>query len=470
MLLKAFEEIKFYLILFFLIRLIGITDPPLESSHNWRQCFTNMISRNFSESKLDLLRPMVDLGGAGTGIVGSEFPLFNFLIYLFNETFGYDHWYGRLINLIVSTIGIYFFHKLIKSLFSKSTALYSSLVLLVSIWFAFSRKIMPDTFSVSLVIIGLYFGYSYLTKGKLFSLLSYFALCTLGVLCKIPSLSILSIIAILPFIREINRKRIFSIWISTALSLCFVCTWYFYWTPLLLEQYNFQLYIPKGIMEGIQEIIPLFPELLKRFYFTAFRSYIAFPCFILGLFFLIKQRKYFSLIGFSTISVVFALFIIKTGNVFPLHSYYIIPFVPVMAVLIGYFLSTIPSRFRYLILCAIMIEAIANQQHDFKIKDNQLHLLALEEKVNQNIGKKDLVITTGGRTYKNMYFAHRKGWVAYNRDILRKEFTDSLANLGAKYLIVNKQDLEYVNPGYEKVFDDQNYAFFNLNVNPPIPY
>ena len=147
------KDIRFWILLFFAIRLIGISNAPLEIAHNWRQTFTNMVSRNFYIDGLDLLHPTVDFAGERTGIVGSEFPLFNLFIYLFNEAFSYEHWYGRLINLIVSSIGVYFFYRIVKTIQSQKIALTASLILSCSMWFSYSRKIMPDTFSTSIMLI-----------------------------------------------------------------------------------------------------------------------------------------------------------------------------------------------------------------------------------------------------------------------------------------------------------------------------
>jgi len=155
------QFILWMLIFFFLIRLIGITNPPLEIGHNWRQCLTNMVARNFLEVDANIFFPRIDIAGEKTGIMGAEFPLLNYLIYLASLVFGYEHWHGRWINLIVSTAGIYHFFLLVKELFDKRIAGYASLILTVSVWFDFSRKIMPDTFSVALVLIAFYHGYRF---------------------------------------------------------------------------------------------------------------------------------------------------------------------------------------------------------------------------------------------------------------------------------------------------------------------
>ncbi|MBI3235711.1 MAG: glycosyltransferase family 39 protein [Bacteroidetes bacterium] len=244
-------DIRFWILIFFAIRMIGITNAPLETGHNWRQSLTNMMARNFLEIDANMLYPRIDMAGEKTGIMGSEFPFFNYLIYLVSLVFGYAHWYGRLINLIVSSMGIYAFYLLVKKICNGQVAFYASIILLSSIWFAFSRKIMPDTFSVSLVIIGLYFCYRYLTEGALWMLVSYFLLITLGMLCKIPALSLVSVISILLSVKEVPRTKIILIFSLTAVSVGIVGLWYFYWVPYLLDTYHYQLYFPKGLMEGM---------------------------------------------------------------------------------------------------------------------------------------------------------------------------------------------------------------------------
>ncbi|MCH8319269.1 MAG: hypothetical protein IIA88_12395, partial [Bacteroidetes bacterium] len=110
-------DFRFWILLFFVIRLYGITNPPLEGAHSWRQVAVNMVARNFLEIDSNILYPRVDMAGEKTGITGMEFPLLNYLIFLISELFGFAHWYGRLLNLIVSSIGVYFFYLLIKKYF-----------------------------------------------------------------------------------------------------------------------------------------------------------------------------------------------------------------------------------------------------------------------------------------------------------------------------------------------------------------
>ena len=140
---KYLKDIRVWILLFFLIRLIGITIPPLEISHNWRQSFTNTVARNFLEVDNNILYPRAIIFGNNNGVLGTEFPFFNYLIYIISKIFGYAHWYGRLINLIISSIGIYFFYKIINKFLKPEIAFNSAIILLCSVWFMFSRKAMP---------------------------------------------------------------------------------------------------------------------------------------------------------------------------------------------------------------------------------------------------------------------------------------------------------------------------------------
>ena len=456
-------DIRFWLIVLFALRLFGITDAPLEAGHNWRQSLTNMVARNFLEECSNILYPRIDMGGEKTGIIGTEFPLFNYLIYLVSEVFGYAHWYGRLINLLMCSIGIFYFYKLIDKIFDKQTAFNSAIILSLSIWFVFSRKIMPDTFSIALIMIGLYYAYTYLKEGSKWHLLLYFLFATVGILCKIPALSLFSVLAVTLFIKEIPKQRKQAVYAAGVLSFSIVCVWYFYWVPHLLETYDYHLFYPRGFIEGLMELKDHIPQLLEKFYFNAFRSFIATAFFIAGIYFIVKSDKQMVKWGLSIITFVFVVFIIKTGLVFAVHSYYIIPFTPVMALLAGYALTKIPLKYQYLVLVLISVENIANNQHDFFIAENQKYKLALEYKIADVIPKEDLIVINGGLSPQDMYFTHKKGWTVYNRNVTDTHFIDSLKSKGAAYLIIDQHRLNHEFPQYETVYQDEDYSFYKLD-------
>lgn len=433
---SVWKDIRIWIVIFFLVRLTGITNPPLETGHNWRQSLTNMIARNFVEQKTNLFYPEIDYAGSASGIIGSEFPFFNFLIYLVSLLFDYSHWYGRLINLIVSSLGIYFFHRLVSKLVNPGVAFPATIILLSSIWFAFSRKIMPDTFSVSLVIIGLYAGYQYLMAGRRVMLFLFFLLSTLGVLSKIPSVYLFASFGVLIFTKQIPVHRRLTMGLAAGVSFMIVSLWYFWWVPHLVATYQNKLFFPRGFIVGLKEIAGMADAFFRNFYFNAFHSYTAMAAFLTGLYFVAVGKNTLLTWGLSLVTAVFLLFTVKTGIVFPLHNYYIIPFVPVMAMVAGIALEKLKAKYMYVILLIIVAEGIGNQQHDFFIREKEGYKLAVEELVEANTGRQDLIVINGGQSPQEIYFAHRKGWSVTN-DKLTLEMLARYRQAGAAWLIVN---------------------------------
>jgi len=464
-----FRDIRFWIIFFFAIRLIGITNPPLEASHNWRQTTVTMVARNFLEVDNNIFFPRIDIAGEKTGITGMEFPLLNYLIYLVAKLFGYQHWYGRLINLLISSFGIWFFYKLLGKYFTRQTAFYAAIILIVSIWFQFSRKIMPDTFSMSLIIASIYYGSNYLDntsrKYALIHLICYVILMLLGALSKLPSGMLLVVFVLFIFNRNIHLKRRYIFVVVSLMGILPVVFWYYYWVPYLVEEYGFlHFFMGKSFSQGFIEIFQNLNETLNKFYDTAMK-FIGFVIFVYGLALsIIKKDKNVYLVFILTF-ISFSILIFKAGYTFSHHSYYIIPFVPVMALVAGYGLATIRhTKIALIILIAIAVEGIANQQHDFRIKDKDARLLRLESDLDKVSLPSDLIIINSGDYPSPMYFAHRKGWVNSNERIEDETYVKSLEQKGLRFIVILKRSFgtEISLSSYNKVFENEDYCIYEL--------
>ena len=445
----------------FVLRWVGITHPPLEINHSWRQALTNMIARNYLETGYQFFFPQVDLAGNLSGIIGSEMPFFNTLIYGVSLVFGYEHWYGRIINLMVSSAGLWFFYKLVKELHSKKLALYALGILTVSIWFTFSRKIMPDTFSIALMIIGMYCALQYLTTEKMGALGLFFIFGLLAVGTKLPAVGWFSALILLFWSKHKTALKIHLI-LAAGFNALIAYGWYFFWVPYLVETYGYQLFFPKTLSQGFTELADLLPDLAERFYFSAHYSFVAFASVLLGLIFAFKNasKKYIYLI--FAVSFTYGLFIVKTGEVFPTHNYYIIPIVPFMAISGGYFLMNLPKKWGVVLMAIIAVESLANQQHDFFIKDNQWYKLKLEAIAKSNVAKEELIIINGGNSPQQIYFTNRKGWTVLSEQIT-PHFIDSLHSQGAQKLILNQRTIGAIDLKYNKVYKGDDFFVYDLD-------
>lgn len=456
-------DIRFWILFFLVFRLYGITQPPLEVAHNWRQTTVTMTARNFYERSPDVLYPQIDFAGEKSGITGMEFPVLNYLIYLMSLLGGYTHWYGRLINLLVSSAGVLYFFKIIKHFSGERTAYYSSLILLVSIWFTYSRKIMPDTFSVSIVLAGLWYGVKYVERqGALIYLLISAVLISIGVLSKLPSGILLAPVPLLYLRNNHNRHRTVFLWCAFTIAMIPVLVWYFYWVPYLVERFGFwHFFMGKSVVEALAELRIFWLDGLEKFYDDALK-YSGFFVFVTGLAMAFIRRNRFLITVFCFTLAAFLVVILKAGFTFTHHSYYIIPFVPVMALLAGFALSEIKNtKWVFVLLVIIAVENVSGRIHDFRIKPAYALIENLESDLDKVSSANELVLINSGDYPTPMYFAHRKGWISDNNHISNAEFIDSLYSLGLKKVIILKQcfgeNLELELP---KVFTSEAYDIY----------
>lgn len=463
---KWVRDIRFWIFLFALLRLYGITNPPVEVSHSWRQTTVTMVARNFYEVDPNIMYPRIDISEDLTGITGMEFPVLNYLIYLVSEVFGYQHWYGRLINLLISSLGCWFFYLLVKKRFNQNLAFNATFILLVSLWFCYSRKIMPDTFSMSLVIMGMYYGTNYLYDGqkRAVDLLGYALLTMIGLLSKLPSGYALVLFVIPVFDRQVQlRRKVFFILVSILICVP-VAFWYGYWVPYLVEEYGlWHFFMGKGMAQGARELLENWVDTLAHFYDDALK-FIGFGLFLLGLVlcFVKKENAILWVLGLCYIA--FLVVMVKSGWTFSHHAYYVVPFVPVMALVAGYGVSMVKKPYlRVLLLAAVALENILNQHSDFVIREDRQAIVQLEEVMDGISAPTDLIVINSGQNPTAMYFAHRKGWVAYNEQLADQLFLEDLAGRGCRFVVILKrafgtdQKLDL-----DLLFDSENYAIYSL--------
>ncbi|MBL7920963.1 MAG: glycosyltransferase family 39 protein [Bacteroidia bacterium] len=458
-------DIRFWILLSFILRLYHITNPPLEVIHNWRQTTVTMPARNFVETGPDIFYPKVDFAGEKTGITGMEFPFLNYLIYLVSLLFGYEHWYGRLINLLFSCAGLFYFYKLIKKYFTQQLAFSATFILIFSIWFSYSRKIMPDTFSVSLALIGVFYGTEYFdNKPNAKNILLYFIFVLFGVLSKLPAGAILIVFLLFIFNKNIllSRKIIFSS--VSLLIIAPVAGWYFYWVPYLTATFGFDhFFMGKSITEGVYEIIQNYDMALEKFYKQAlgFTGFIAFVCCTVVL---IKKKEKTQTWILVLCTVSFLFIVLKAGLTFCRHSYYIIPFAPVMAFVCGSVISGLKNKKLVIaILSIITIECILTNNADFYIKEQGYAILDLEKDLDKFSKRNDLIIINSGEYPTPIYFSHRKGWIDNNEAIADSTNIEQLKKKGLKFIVILKRTFGTdVSLKYQQVLSNNNYTIYKL--------
>ena len=121
-------------------------------------------------------------------------------------------------------------------------------------------------------------------------------------------------------------------------------------------------------------------QLLGRFAFSALRTYAGFAAVLLGLWCLVcggsGQEKTRWMVA---LYLGCALLMLRAGFYFHHHDYYIMPFVPAMALVAAVGLDRLPRRWAQVSLVMLVLEAGLNQQHDFGVPDPELPKLGLDQ-------------------------------------------------------------------------------------------
>jgi len=459
------SDIRFWIAIFFIVRLYGITNPPLDPSTLWRQSDVLMIARNFYETDPNIFFPRIDVSETPDGtITGVEFPLYNYLIYFFSLFLDYDHWYGRLINLIISSIGIFYFFRVVKRYYSEEIAFTSALLLLASAWFAYSRTTFPDIFGASLNIVALYYCFAFFEQGKKTYLTIYFLLAMLGSLSKISALSFFAVL-VLPIMSPqfaIQRKMI--VLVASSVILIIVSAWYFYWVPHLnsIGRSYFSMGFPMSM--GINDILDEPLKFIKKFYDDPLK-YTGSVAVLLAVFYSINTRKFTLLYAPLLVLAAYFIIILKSGKWFYINGYYFVMYVPAIALLAAIGLSYLPRKSMMVFLIIIMIENISNQVHVFRVRDSYQFYTKLESAFDEiGASRHDLIIVGCDECSSTpIYMSHRKGVILQKEQLENKAEITRLKNKGFNYILLQKRlhGLDLKLP-YELLIDEIDFSIYKL--------
>lgn len=288
-------------------------------------------------------------------------------------------------------------------------------------------------------------------------------IATLAVLSKIPAAVYLVILIPLMVSSQYVLKNKILLAIVSFIPVFALWYWYFVWNIYLTELTGTWYNLGKTFSEGSKQILENLPIVLKRFYFSAFLGYGFFVLSLWGLFCSIRNHNKIVLVSVGLVTLVFGCYVLKSGFFFYHHNYYIVPFVPVLALLAGVGLTTIShKKLRIAILTICIIESLLNQHDDFFIKDRERHLLQLTEIAEQVSLPQDLIATNGNANPQMMFFAHRKGWTCSAEKLGNERYVRLLTEKGCKYLFVDKH-LQSTDLPYKIVFENEDFVVYAID-------
>jgi hypothetical protein len=109
----------------------------------------------------------------------------------------------------------------------------------------------------------------------------------------------------------------------------------------------------------------------------------------------------------------------------------------------------------------ISIEGLLNQWNDFVIKPDEKALTHLETDLNKVSNHDDLIVINSNNVPTPMYFAHRKGWVTSNENLLDKLYLETLKEKGCEFILVLKNTFgEDIPLNKEILFENEHYKVY----------
>ena len=303
---------------------------------------------------------------------------------------------------------------------------------------------MPDVFALSFVIMGLERADAALRDPLRWGMLLCGALLIMaGVLSKFSAGCLLAAWPVLVFTAPIKvRARALALGVVGLACLPSVW-WYFNWVPHLVDTYGYwHFFMGTSIPQGARELWSNPVRVLDNFYFDAMR-FSGIALVLAGCWIVVRNKRKGVVIACTLIALAFFVFMLKSGRNFWWHAYYVLPFLPVMALLAAHALAAIRNaRWAVALLAIVVVENVGNQANDFHLNADQAPLLQLEADLDNSGDRRSLIAVNSGEYPTPMYFAHRRGWGLGNADLSRPGALDSLAALGCSRVVVMKHTYE----------------------------
>lgn len=477
---------KLDLFILFLIVIIAFTfrlykiSTPLADLHSWRQADTSAVTRNFVKRGIDVFHPRYDdLSSNQTGHENLEgyrfveFPLYNAIVatvYNAYPVFSIE-FYGRFITAIFSLFIIAVIYYLALKESGRTSAIIASLVYAIFPFFVFfSRVILPETTSLSLAFLSIFFLYLFSESKKSKLPILWFCLSllffSLSLLVKPPAL-----FYGITFLALLYKKYGFSL-IKKPQT-------YLYLMLGILPFVLWRLYIrnfPQGIppSDWLITSVNTYQGLKNIFFRPAFFRWIFFErinnymlggyltfFFILGI--LAKRKKY--VITSILVSALTYLFVFQGGNV--QHEYYQTYILPAVALFVGLGSSFVLENrklFLHPLITYGVVFALFGLSFFFsfyKVRDYYSYPQELPQIANiikTLSNEDDKIVTDRSGDTTLLYLTERRGAPSIYKD------PPELKKLGYKYLVTLHEDLiqKLKKEKYRVIFENNTFAMFEL--------
>jgi len=116
----------------------------------------------------------------------------------------------------------------------------------------------------------------------------------------------------------------------------------------------------------------------------------------------------------------------------------------------------------FIALLAIGTEGIVSRWDDQFVKNGSA-IEDLENRLDPFVAKDETIVVNSQEIPAPLYFAHRRGWVAWNGSLLDEEVRQSLAARGCDFIVILKQRFgEEVRLNLPLIYEDEVFLLYPI--------
>lgn len=422
---------------------------PINRRHLWRQADTAAVARNLAFESFDLLRPRIDAREDGSGVTGMEFPAYQATAAVAMRATGSDaDGWAKAVALLCGVGVIALGSRLLSEEYgvdrvSAALAFFASPIL-----FAYSTKVMPETFGLLGIVAGSLAFARARRGGRWPWWVASAAAFAIGVAVR-PYLVFACLPILIGFIRCLRRDRPGALrhaLLGLAILAPFV-VWHYWWCPRLVAASGLD-YFYRGtpLAEALHQLslpgtwVALGGKLGSHYVGWGFL-----PLALLGAWRLWREGRERLVFALGIPCVALATLLPMTGRHFDPHVYYLFVLIPSIALLTAAgiaWLSARGARWRSALAAAVVVVTVASHLHEYRPSKEHALFARARAEVAARTAAADLIAVEalGGSHAFALHPLRRRGWVIPGADLRRPEVVADLAARGAAWVVVRDGD------------------------------
>jgi hypothetical protein len=486
------------LVLNIIVHIPFLNSPP-GSQHVWRQSNTLAVARNFYEEEMNIFHTRVDNRKNTDGITGSHFASYEYLLAGLYKIFGEQFWVHRILSMVLFFWGAFGFYRLFQQLTN------NNFIARIGFWaslfspelFYYQINALPDILALSASVWGFYFFIRWFDgryksgpdpKNNLLHWFLSLLLLTLAGLTKIQYLAVgfpIAVYVLLNLKKNIVLQTVFLLLTLGLAATIIPVLWYVRAVELIKTsgladfglEIRSELNLNKALSILKSNILSDLPEIIL--------NYASFILLLTGAFYFIRDRRFgskwfYPYLVYTLALLAYHLLELKQMEV---HGYYMMPYYPVLLLMVGYGAYQLLIRKRLVILfLLVFIQPVLAS-----IRIVPARWLKVDKQVPQELYQEtsrerlihavpENAITVVGPDVSNciyFYFLHKKGYCFPTPETLFMKAENGKTNLenyitgGAEYLYIYVEegsDLDAkMQPYSSRIFTEGKFRVYKLN-------